>query len=149
MVEYTYADGSKMLSQCRHQPSTWSSVSEHAHGSKGTANVSSGRIEFTDGSDWRYRGESPNPYQVEHDVLFNAIRTDTEHNEMDYGASSTMTAILGRLATYSGRSVSYEEALNSEIELKPEDYAWDAAPPTVPNADGIYPIPQPGVTKPF
>ena len=149
MVEYTYADGSKMLSQCRHQPSTWSSVSEHAHGSKGTANVSSGRMEFTDGSDWRYRGESPNPYQVEHDVLFNAIRTDTEHNEMDYGASSTMTAILGRLATYSGRPVSYEEALNSEIELKPEAYAWDAAPPTVPNADGMYPIPQPGVTKPF
>ncbi len=149
MVEYTYADGSKMLSQCRHQPSTWSSVSEHAHGSKGTANVSGGRMEFTDGSDWRYRGENANPYQVEHDVLFSAIRTDTAHNEMDYGASSTMTAILGRLATYSGRPVSYEEALNSEIELRPEAYAWDAAPPTVPNADGMYPIPQPGVTKPF
>ena len=149
MIEFTYADGSKMLSQCRHQPSTWSSVSEHVHGSKGTANVSGGRMEFTDGSSWRYRGENKNPYQVEHDVLFSAIRKDKAHNEMEYGASSTMTAILGRYATYSGKPVSYDEALNTEVAPRPDEYAWTGTPPTVPDEEGNYPIARPGSTKPY
>ena len=106
-------------------------------------------MEFNDGSKWRYSGENKNPYQVEHDVLFAAIREDTPHNEMEYGASSTMTAILGRYATYSGSSVSYQDALNSQVELRPEDYSWNATPPTVPDADGAYPIARPGSTKPY
>jgi predicted dehydrogenase len=149
MVEFSYADGSKMLSQCRHQSQTWSSVSEHVHATKGTANVSGGRMEFSDGSSWRFRGDKPNPYQVEHDVLFAAIREDTPHNEADYGASSTMTSILGRYATYSGRPVSYEEALNSKVELRPDAYTFNGTPPSVPDADGNYPIARPGSTKPF
>ena len=67
----------------------------------------------------------------------------------DCGASSTMTAILGRYATYSGRAVSYEEALNSKIELRPDAYTFDGTPPSVPDADGNYPIARPGSTKPF
>ena len=146
-VEFTYADGTKMMSQCSHMPGAWSSVSEHAHGTHGSANFSQGRITSAGGWDWRYREEAPNPYQVEHDDLFRALREGTPYNEVEYGAKSTMTAILGRMATYSGKEVSWEEALQSELALVPEAYAWDAAPPTLPDESGRYPIPMPGRTR--
>jgi len=147
MVEFTYADGTKLLSQCRHQPSCWSSVSEHAHGSSGYAEVNGGRIQGTGGWKWRYDGERPDPYQVEHDVLFAAIRADEPHNEAENGALSTMTSIFGRMATYSGQKLDWQSALDSEISLAPASYAFDADPPTLPDEAGRYPIPTPGVTK--
>ncbi len=96
---------------------------------------------------WRFRGEKVNPYQVEHDRLFQAVRQDLPHNEAEYGATSTMTAIMGRMATYSGQVVRWDEALQSDIELKPDRYAWDGTPPIVPDANGYYPCAMPGVTK--
>ncbi|MCP3920425.1 MAG: Gfo/Idh/MocA family oxidoreductase [bacterium] len=147
MVEFTYADGTKMISQCRHIPNTWSSVSEHAHGTLGTATANRGIVEVFGGDKWRFRDENPNPYQVEHDVLFAAVREDRPHNEAEYGAKSTMTSILGRMATYSGQNVRWDDALKSEIGLVPEAYAWDAKPPTQPDESGLYPIPTPGVTR--
>jgi len=148
MVEFTYADGSKLLSQCRHQPGTWSQVNEFAHGTSGTCNIGGGRMETADGK-WRYEGENPDAYQVEHDVLFRAIREGHEHNEGENGAKSTLTSILGRMATYSGKTVKWEDALNSALALEPDSYAWDANPPTLPDAEGRYPIPMPGQTKAF
>ncbi len=148
MVEFTYADGTKLLSECRHQKNTWGSVSEHAHGTKGTATFSRYSIE-TEGEKWRYREEVKNPYQVEHDRLFSAIRSGAEHNEAEYGATSTMTSILGRMATYSGKEVDMEKALASETDLMPERLAWDATPKVTPLADGSYPIPTPGVSEPY
>ena len=127
--------------------STWSSVSEHAHGTRGVANVGGGRIESTGGWNWRFSGDNPLDYQVEHNDLFDAIRKDEPYNEAAWGAKSTMTAILGRMATYSGQVVSWDDALGSEIALVPSAYAWDADPPTLPDADGHYPIPTPGMTQ--
>jgi len=149
MVEFTYANGTKLLSQCRHIPQCWSSVSEHAHGSLGTSNVGRGQIESAGGWTWRYREDVPNAYQVEHDRLFAAIREGTPYNEGEYGAKSTMTSILGRMATYSGKMVSWDEALNSELALVPSAYRWDADPPSLPDEEGRYPIPMPGTTKAF
>ncbi|MEQ1895397.1 MAG: dehydrogenase, partial [Planctomycetota bacterium] len=146
MVEFTYADGTKMLSQCRHIPGCLDSVSEHAHGVLGTADVSGGRIQSQGGWDWRYRGEGVDPYQREHDALFAAIRAGTPHDEADYGAHSTMTAILGRLATYSGRLVTFDEALASNLSLAPKRYAFDAAAPVLPDAHGNYQSAIPGLT---
>jgi predicted dehydrogenase len=148
-VEFTYADGTKMLSQCRHQPGCWSSVSETAHGPKGYAEMHAGRIVTPDGNgDWKYGGKKDkSPYQIEHDVLFDAIRNNKPHFEAEYGATSTMTAIMGRMATYSGQMIKWDEALNSTVELIPKQLAWDAKPPTTPDANGRYPIPTPGVTK--
>jgi len=57
-----------------------------------------------------------------------------------------MTAIMGRVATYSGKSVEWEEAINSQIQLMPEKVTWDMAPPVVPGADGNYPVALPGQT---
>ena len=144
MVEFTYADGAKMISQCRHQPGTWSSVSEHVHGTFGECNVGAGHATGRSGWEWAYEGERVDPYQAEHDKLFEAIDKDLPHNETERGAMATMTAILGRLATYSGREVSMQEALASDRSLAPERYAFDAQPPVIPDADGRYPIAVPG-----
>ena len=95
------------------------------------------------------RGEDPNHYQVEHDVLFKAIREDTPHNEAERGAHATLVAILGRMATYSGKPVTWEQALNSELALAPSGYTFDSDPPTLPDADGRYAIPMPGVSQAF
>jgi hypothetical protein len=145
-VEFTYAGGSKMFSQCRHIPATWTSVSEYVLGSLGSAEVHKGIVDGQGGK-WRFRGTSPNPYQVEHDVLADAIRNDKPHNEADYGATATMTAIMGRMATYSGKLVTWDEAYHSQVALAPDRYDWDATPPVVPDADGVYPCAMPGVTK--
>jgi myo-inositol 2-dehydrogenase/D-chiro-inositol 1-dehydrogenase len=161
MVEYTYANGVKMLSQCRHQPGCWKSVSEHAHGTKGEAELNAGKIVMADGKgNWHYdgkKGKDKSPYQIEHDDLFDAIRNNKAYNEAENGAHSTMTAIMGRMATYSGQEIFWDRAaaqkagkndaptaLDSNLALVPERYAWDAKPPTVPDANGRYPIPMPG-----
>ena len=128
-VEFEYPDGSRMFSYCRHIPNCWDSVSEHAQGTKGAADISGYRIEGKEGEKWRYRGENRNPYVVEHDDLLDSIRSGTPLNEAEYGALSTMTAIFGRMCTYSGKALSWEEALNSKLSLAPAQYAWDAAPP--------------------
>ena len=148
-VEFTYADGSKMMSQCRHIRDCWNSVSEHFHGTRGTARLSHDyRYARIDGDEaWRYSGESPNPYLVEHQDLFAAIRSGSPYNEAEYGAKSTMTAIFGRMATYSGKSLLWDEAINSDISLSPKQYDFQATPPVVPDAEGNYPIPVPGVTR--
>lgn len=148
-VEFVYEDGTRMYSQCRHIRGCWNSVSEHAHGTKGTAHLSSGGAEIVRGEDrWR-DGRSPNPYQVEHDDLFAAIREDRPYNETEYGAHSTMTAIMGRMATYSGKPIQWDEALNSGKSLMPETFAWDAEPPVLPDENGRYPVAVPGIYDPF
>ena len=138
--EYEYADGSRMFSYCRHIANCWDSVTEHAHGTKGTADLSAATIQVKGGEKWRYRGLKRNPYQVEHDDLFASIRAGTPYNEAENGAMSSMTAILGRLATYSGKVITLEQALNSEISLAPKEYAWNSTPP-------VPVVATPGVTQ--
>ncbi len=147
-VEYFFADGSTMFSQCRHIRGAWSSVSEHCVGTKGNADVSGHLIRATGAEAWRFRGtKNVDPYQQEHDDLFAAIRGNKEYNEAFNGAKSTMTAILGRMATYSGAEISWDDALNSQIDLFPERLAWDAMPKSLPDANGFYKVAVPGQTK--
>ena len=148
-VEFTFDDGSKMFSQCRHIPNCWNSVSEWAHGTKGHANVSGASYELYDGKKQRYRGDNNDPYQTEHDDLFHAIRNNISYNEAEYGAMSTATSILGRIATYSGKSVNMSDMLASNFSIMPKEMAMNATPPTTPNENGEYPIPVPGVYKPY
>jgi predicted dehydrogenase len=146
-VEFEYADGSRMFSQCRHIPGCWNSVTEHAQGTKGTARIDRGQIAPAGGEGWRYRGPQPDPYQVEHDDLFASIRSGTPLNEAEFGATSSMTAILGRMCTYSGKEITWDEAINSQIDLAPEEYSFDATPKSVPDANGLYALAVPGLTK--
>ena len=90
----------------------------------------------------------PNPYQVEHDELFAAVASGTyAYADTENAAKSTMSSILGRMATYSGQVSEWEDAMNSDLSLMPATFAWDATPPVVPDADGYYPIAIPGVTR--
>jgi len=147
-VEFTYEDGCKLFSQSRQIPGCWNSTADYAHGTKGSADLSRGILQ---GPATQRQRRSPadtvNPYQAEHDALFESIRNNTPHNEAEYAAFSTMTAILGRMATYSGNEVFWKDAIQSQVSLAPSGYAWNATPPVLPGLDGRYPVPIPGVTK--
>jgi predicted dehydrogenase len=139
-VEFTYKDGTKLYSQCRQIPNTFTSISETIHGTKGAA------VATADGGP-----KSPfgNPYQQEHFDLLAAIRKGERYNEGHYGATSSFTAVLGRMATYSGKEVKWDEAVRSGPSEAPDNLDWDAIPKAVPDANGDYPIATPGQYKPY
>ncbi|GAC1396712.1 MAG: Gfo/Idh/MocA family oxidoreductase [Sediminibacterium sp.] len=149
-VEYEYADGSLLNSQCRHIPGTMSRVDELFTGTKGKIHCGAARITDTKGKviyQFDKKGE-PNPYQVEHNELFAAIaKGEYKFADAENGAKSTMTSILGRMATYTGQMIEWDKAINSGLDLHPKVYDWNAAPPVLPGADGFYPVAIPGVTK--
>jgi len=145
-VEYTYADGTVMNSQSRHWNGVWSRVSETVAGTAGSAYP--GMIKDRSGKVvWRFRGKDNNPYQTEHDRLYDFIRTDTPNNDAVRTAEATLTSILGRMACYSGAEVTWDQAMNSELDTLPKTLAWDADPGPKPGADGMYPAPVPGAGK--
>ena len=145
-VEFEYADGSRLSSQCRHIEGCWNKVSEHAVGTKGTVDLDGGgRWQIKGANPWKFDNENQrDPFQQEHDDLFAAIRDDLPYNEAENGAMSTMTAIFGRMATYSGKMLEWDDALNSKIDLMPKSFAFDAVPPVLPGENGIYPAAVPG-----
>ena len=145
-VEFTYADGTKMYSQCRHIPNTFSSVSEYVHGCKGESNCA-GWIKGE--AEWRFRGEGVNSMVQEHKDLIAAIREGKPYNEGWHGASSSMTAVFGRMATYSGKTVKWDDAVAKGKSEFPEKLAWDAPAPVNKNEAGDYPIPMPGQYEPY
>ena len=153
-VEYTYADGCIHFAQAKQQPGGWSHVSDNALGTQGSITVGSGPYGTGGAASYasarRVQSQwKENPFQVEHEDLVNAIRDDTPLNDGYHGAKSSMTAVLGRLATYSGQEVTWEEATQSDLSLAPgiDQYAMNTAPPAVPDEDGKYPIAIPGHTK--
>lgn len=151
-VEFQYGDGSILNSQCRHIPGTMSKVDELLIGTKGKifcdeANIRdlSGKVLFQFD-----KQKENNPYQSEHDELFAAIaKGEYKFADAENGAKSTMTAIMGRMATYSGQVMEWDKLLASGISFMPKEYDWNAMPPTTPDEDGRYPIPMPGKTKYF
>ncbi|MET0300635.1 MAG: dehydrogenase, partial [Flavitalea sp.] len=149
-VEFQYADGSILNSQCRHIPGTMSKVDELLTGTKGVIRAGDANIKDHKGKllyQYDLKNEN-NAYQTEHDELFAAIaKGEYKFADAENGAKSTMTSILGRMATYSGQIVEWDKAINSGINLQPDRYAWDAMPKTVPGADGQYIVAIPGKTK--
>jgi predicted dehydrogenase len=149
-VEFEYADGTILNSQCRHQPKTMSRVDELLIGTKGRIHCGAGKIVDGKGKviyQFDKRTEN-NPYQTEHDELFAAIAGGKyKFADAENGAYSTMTSILGRMATYSGQVIEWDKAINSGLSLQPTAYNWNAAPPVLPNNEGFYPVAVPGVTR--
>jgi len=150
-VEFTYASGAVISSQCRHIRGTMRRVDEVFQGTKGSIEIGKGEITDLEGnSKYKYPkkwGEDPNPYQVEHNKLFASIRNGGVISDAENGAMSTLTAILGRMATYTGKKITMEEAFNSKLHLMPEKVTWETTPPSLPDSEGNYPIPMPGKTK--
>jgi len=143
-VQYEYANGIRVFSECRQIPSCWGSVSEHVHGTKGTCDV--GLYTIRGANAWKYRGGGKNPYQQEHDDLFDAIRNDKPYNEASRGATSSLTVIRGSMCTYSGKEISWDEAMKSQIDLMPSEFTWEAMPKVLPDANGLYSYAIPGKT---
>ena len=163
-VEFTYKTGAVISSQCRHQPGCMRRVDESFQGTKGSVNMRYGDIVDLEGKEiYRYKSgnntksskpsrsianglNEPNPYQVEHDKLFASIRNGGVIADAENGAKSTLTAIMGRMATYSGKEITWDQAMNSKLELMPENPDWNTNPPTMPDSNGTYSIPTPGIT---
>ncbi len=143
-VEFEYSDGTRLYSQCRHIPGCWNSVSEYATGTKGSSDIN--RYIIRGENQFRHNGRGDkNPYQQEHDDLFNAIRNNIAFNEAEYGATSSMSSVLGRMCTYTGKKITWDNAINSQVDTMPKALDWNAEPPTTPNEDGFYDIAMPGV----
>jgi len=145
-VEFEYEDGSRCFSQCQHIRGCWTAVSEHVIGTKGKSDIH--KYIITGENAWtRPKSNDKDPYQQEHDDLFDAIKNDKPYNEAERGAMSTLTAIMGRTATYTGIMVERDAVLNSQHALVPDKYDWNGTPPTLPDADGRYPVAVPGSTS--
>jgi myo-inositol 2-dehydrogenase / D-chiro-inositol 1-dehydrogenase len=160
-IEYTMPNGSKMFSQCRHIRQAWSSVTEYIHGSKGVAQA--GKV--SGDNDWSFErgwpgvanpytdGTLSNPYDVEHLNLVNAIRNGGHINDGYHGAMSSFTAVLGRMATYSGKVVKWDDAVKSGPEemIYDDSISWDTTPPVTPDEDGLYEgsVAMPGTYQPY
>jgi myo-inositol 2-dehydrogenase/D-chiro-inositol 1-dehydrogenase len=147
-VEYTFAGGVKMFSQCRQMPDCWNQVAEFAHGTKGEADCA-GEIKVGGKTTWKYEGENVNGWAREHVDLLAAIRNGEKYHEGWYGATSSMTSVLGRVASYSGKVVNWDELAERGPAEVPELVSWDQKMPIMPDPDGTYEssVAMPGVWK--
>jgi predicted dehydrogenase len=145
-VEYTYADGAKLFCQARHIPGCYNCGETVVHGPLGAAS-SSGTVSGPHAS--RYAGPAVSGHAQEHVDLIAALRKDQPYHEGWYGATSSMTAVLGRMTCYSGQPVRWDEAVAKGPDELPARFAFDAEPPVRPDAAGKYPLPMPGVCKAY
>jgi predicted dehydrogenase len=157
-VEYHFADGTRLFAQGRHMDNCWGFFGDIIHGAKGSAvlgeGVSNPRIfkgyaQTPTEVIWRYQGAPCDQYQVEHDLLFAAIRANKPYNEAERCAYAALTGILGRMAAESGQLITWQDAFASNLELAPglDNYTMASNPPVMPDAKGNYPVAMPGVTK--
>lgn len=150
-IEMTYDDGSVVYSQCRHYEGTHNRVDETFQGTKGRVYLSAGNQAVL----WDAKGNeiyrhdakgNPNPYRQEHVELFAAIANgEYKFDNAEYGAYSTLTGIIGRLACYTGKVIKWDQAIQSNINIMPDRYAWDALPKPLPDGNGLYPVAVPGI----
>lgn len=157
-VEYTFADGSKLLMDGRLIDGCHQEFASYAHGSKGSAIISTsghapakcrifkGQNFKREDQVWRFGPKEPNPYKLEWEHLVAAIRNDQPFNEAKRGAEASIVTSMGRMAAHTGRIVTYEQALNHEHEFAPDvdKLTMASAAPLRADADGKYPVPEPG-----
>ena len=152
-IEYEYEDGTHLFAQNRQIPGCFNYVAECAHGTLGGVEMINERNLFTitGKNAWKYEPEKPmvNPYQREHDDLFQAIFENQPYNEAERGALSTMTAIMGRMAGYSGKKIEWKEALASNVAFVNPPMSLQDKAPILPDESGAYPLPVPGRYNPL
>ncbi len=157
-VEYHFPDGTRLFAQGRHMTNCWGFFGNIIHGTKGSAvlgegitdpKIYKGHHQTADNQIWNFEGRAANQYQVELDRLVQAIRNDQPYNETLRSAKAGMTGILGRMAAESGKLITWEQAMASDLELAPglDDLTLDCPAPIQPNEHGAYPIAMPGFTN--
>ena len=148
-VEFKYPSGAVIHSQCRHQPGTLRKVNEVLVGTKGVINLRNGGVVTINDHNGNllHKYDPKNdisPYQIEHNKLFKSIRSGGQIDDTEYGATATMTAIMGRMATYSGKLIEWESAMNADEKLVPDNLSWGSTAPVLPDNQGKYKVPVPG-----
>ncbi|MBI5385629.1 MAG: Gfo/Idh/MocA family oxidoreductase [Verrucomicrobia bacterium] len=160
-IEYTFADGTKFFLQSRYQPGCHEEFASYAHGTKGSAVISTfvhtpAKCRIFKNHEmtrpnlvWGFPQPEPNPYQLEWDHLLDAIRQDKPFNEVKRGAEASLVVAMGRRAVHTGQIVTFEEMLNGDEEFAPgvDKLAADSPAPVQLGKDGRYPQPQPGIKK--
>lgn len=119
-VVYEYESGARGYHYCRQQANTAVDNSDWFAGTKGVATIKAfGPLTITGENPWRLRSREglANMYQVEHDEMVASIRKGAPINDGEWMARSTMVAIMGRMAAYTGKEITWEQALNSEEDL--------------------------------
>lgn len=174
-VEYTFADGAKALYEGRNMVGCHQEFAAYAHGTKGSAVISSqghvparSRIYKDQNIDTNWRAEPDNlvwsfpnlsttrgghsegnPYDIEWEVLIEAIRENKEHNEVERGVAASVTTSMGRMAAHTGQVITYDQMLNCEHAMSPDvkNLTMESDSPVMPDTDGRYPVPEPGIKK--
>jgi predicted dehydrogenase len=142
-IVYEYENGVRLFSTCRQQQGCRNDMSAQVLGSGGTALITerrNGLVLKNRGGTHVYQGPANEMYQEEHNALFASIRNGTPINNGEYMAKSTLLAIMGRMAAYTGQMITWEQALNSREDLSPAGYTFDSRPPASSVA-------MPGVTR--
>lgn len=159
VVEYEFPNGCRHIVFARQVPGCFQQVNLFALGAKGEMSVGGGLVELgfnkqladlggvkQKGKPGVVKQKGSTAYQLQHDRLFAAIHAGQPFFEGDYAATSAMSAIMGRMALYSGKEVAWETALNSNLSLTPAKYDLQANPPAMPDKEGKYPVAVPGAT---
>ena len=145
-VVYELDNGVRIYAFCRTTNECYNDSSSTVLGSKGKASIT--RCQIWGENNWRWTGRC-DPYQIEHDVLFRAIRSGEPVNNGDYMARSTMVTVMGQISCYTGKEITWEQINQSDFYYppKPEDCYDNMEPPVKAGPDGSYPVPKPGFTK--
>lgn len=161
-VEYTFADGAKLMLEGRYMPNCEGDFASYAHGAKGTALISKnghfpaqcrtyrGQNFDKNQTIWHIGHNEPNLYQVEWNDLTEAIRGDRPYNEVKRGAEASLVTAMGRMACHTGQLVTYDDILESKHEFAPDLDKLQSLASSAPlqaGPDGKYPVPNPGITK--
>lgn len=161
-MEFTFEDGAKLMVNGRTMPGCHSEFASYAHGSKGLGVISSrshwpSRARIYTGQKideknlaWEYpQPERHNPYEAEWEHLIAAIRNDEEYNEVERGAMASIVTSMGRMAAHTGQVIKLDQIMNSDHEFAPgiENLTLESDSPVMPNAQGKFPIPYPGLIK--
>lgn len=160
-VEYTYADGTKFYFEGRNMNGCEDRFATYVHASKGSAIVSSaghtparsklfkGHLAKSENLIWQAPQPESNPYQNEWDDFIDAIRRNNAYNEVERGTQASLVTCMGRMAAHTGQVVTYDDLLNAGMEFAPDvdKLTMDGPAPVAADAEGKYPVPNPGEDK--
>jgi predicted dehydrogenase len=135
-IVYEWEDGTRCFAATRQMSECFSETEDYVFGTKGTAKVLANSIKGE--TNWRYEGKKPSMYELEHVALMNSIRRGEGLNNGDYMCKSTLMAIMGREAAYSGQVITWKDAMESDMKLGPDNVAWGEAPEVVVPMPGRY-----------